>query len=405
MAFEMMKYVESFNTLKGKKLKLKIGIHQGDVIAGVIGEKKPQFSLIGDTVNTTSRVCSTGDSGEITLSEEALKSLSNFSFSFIKKTVEAKGKGFINVYQIKKRSTNSVVKFHKIAQLILDKIREENGNGSRKISNKKQSILKFLTLFKQSKTLNESSTKKKINDFTSLNDHKIIENLEKKPFSPREKNKNFKNKQVGLKFEIFKNTAFNDSKFVLSSEKKKTNNKPIKKLKIKQKTKFSRKIIPTQFAKKMTTFCEVKKNKEEDFFMFHSWKTSHNEFLQTLVLKHYLIEKIIFIVLFFFSIIRMFLILSLIDFFEQFSFFLLEVTYLFMLGFTLLYLKEFYSKINKIKFVGIVFLIIMFSLGIGSSLLEMYYSKIYENYSTSLMNIIVLHMVLTNIWYLKNLIF
>jgi len=37
---------------------LKIGIHRGPVIAGVIGFHKPQFSLIGDTVNTTSRICS-----------------------------------------------------------------------------------------------------------------------------------------------------------------------------------------------------------------------------------------------------------------------------------------------------------------------------------------------------------
>ena len=39
---------------------VKIGIHYGYVIAGVIGDHKPQFSLIGDTVNTTSRLCSTG---------------------------------------------------------------------------------------------------------------------------------------------------------------------------------------------------------------------------------------------------------------------------------------------------------------------------------------------------------
>lgn len=41
------------------------------MIAGVIGDHKPQFSLIGDTVNTTSRVCSTGEDGEINISEEA----------------------------------------------------------------------------------------------------------------------------------------------------------------------------------------------------------------------------------------------------------------------------------------------------------------------------------------------
>jgi class 3 adenylate cyclase len=42
----------------GNTVKLKIGIHYGRVMAGLIGYHKPQFSLIGDTVNTASRVCS-----------------------------------------------------------------------------------------------------------------------------------------------------------------------------------------------------------------------------------------------------------------------------------------------------------------------------------------------------------
>lgn len=48
---------------------IKIGIHFGKVMAGVIGYHKPQFSLIGDTVNTTSRVMSTGENGKITVSK------------------------------------------------------------------------------------------------------------------------------------------------------------------------------------------------------------------------------------------------------------------------------------------------------------------------------------------------
>jgi len=48
----------------------------------VIGAHKPQFSLIGDTVNTTSRVCSTGESGFITLSESAYNNVKEQKYKF-----------------------------------------------------------------------------------------------------------------------------------------------------------------------------------------------------------------------------------------------------------------------------------------------------------------------------------
>lgn len=106
MAFDMMKFIETVTYNKSDKVLVKIGIHTGKVIAGVIGYHKPQFSLIGDTVNTTSRVCSTGDHSVVTLSEEAMNEARSCDLVFKKKIVSAKGKGDLTTYQVKKRGAN-----------------------------------------------------------------------------------------------------------------------------------------------------------------------------------------------------------------------------------------------------------------------------------------------------------
>lgn len=86
----------------------------------MIGYHKPQFSLIGDTVNTTSRVCSTGDEGSVTISDEAWRKLKGSDLIFKKKVVsvrqriyfysiiffffEAKGKGDLTTYQVSQKN-------------------------------------------------------------------------------------------------------------------------------------------------------------------------------------------------------------------------------------------------------------------------------------------------------------
>ena len=80
--------------LKDEHLELRIGVHTGPIVAGVIGYKNPRFHVFGDTVNTTSRMMSHGIPGRIQISEECYQhgASNNFVCSMRPKKEFFKGK-------------------------------------------------------------------------------------------------------------------------------------------------------------------------------------------------------------------------------------------------------------------------------------------------------------------------
>lgn len=68
VAFDMLLAIERFNTLRGTRLQIRIGINSGPVVAGVIGMHKFTYDLWGNTVNVASRMESTGTPGRVHVS-------------------------------------------------------------------------------------------------------------------------------------------------------------------------------------------------------------------------------------------------------------------------------------------------------------------------------------------------
>lgn len=77
----LLDLLESLNRQQGHDLQVRIGIHTGVVMAGVVGKERMQFDIFGDHVNIASRFESSGKPGRVNVSHETyLRARDHFDF-------------------------------------------------------------------------------------------------------------------------------------------------------------------------------------------------------------------------------------------------------------------------------------------------------------------------------------
>uniref|UniRef100_A0A3Q3MJY7 Adenylate cyclase type 1 n=1 Tax=Mastacembelus armatus TaxID=205130 RepID=A0A3Q3MJY7_9TELE len=106
-AIEMFDVLDAINYQSYNDFVLRVGINVGPVVAGVIGARRPQYDIWGNTVNVASRMDSTGVQGKIQVTEDVYRLITDYYNFICRGQVSVKGKGQMLTYFLEGRRQGS----------------------------------------------------------------------------------------------------------------------------------------------------------------------------------------------------------------------------------------------------------------------------------------------------------
>ena len=106
-ALEIQQFMHEHKAIKEASgqlfFEIRIGVHSGPVVAGIVGIKKFAFDIWGDTVNTASRMESSGEVGKVNVSGTTYELVKDKFNCIHRGKITAKGKGEIDMYFVEVR--------------------------------------------------------------------------------------------------------------------------------------------------------------------------------------------------------------------------------------------------------------------------------------------------------------
>jgi class 3 adenylate cyclase/HD superfamily phosphodiesterase len=124
-ALEIQEFIRERKKIKGETgFDVRIGIHSGPVVAGIVGIKKFAYDIWGDTVNTAARMESSGVAGKINISAATYELVKDQFNCIPRGKISAKGKGDIEMYFLSE-SAGSTADYQATYAYITERLRNE----------------------------------------------------------------------------------------------------------------------------------------------------------------------------------------------------------------------------------------------------------------------------------------